>query len=542
MGRLKIRLLIIVAMIMVLCPSCVNRDMRFMLDDVESYISERPDSALSVLESIRKEDISGRKDKAKFALLYSMALDKNAIDVKDDSLVSIATDWYAGHGTPDERLKAFYYHGRVLENAGDNEGAMEKFVLAESESFQSTDNYAKGLLYSVMAGIYEDLFEWQNALKYYQLAKTSYEQANNVDKAARALLRICNIYLRYNETDSAEQILEEVNNINGLTYRTEDMRALVGLYFYRQTKAKEQLSLALETYLEKAHVIDWSEAATAYMELGEFKEALQALDEYVKGGGHLDAAYYIRKYELHDSLKQYDKSLLAYKRYSSMRDSILKVISSEDTKFLKERYENRIAEEKKQKLIWIICLCAIVFISVLMYIIYKIERRLEDRKKERQRYLEEIAEIEIERDSLKEIVENNHILGTEAQSVMKARLDILNHFLSSSIRKKADEIEKASGEIDAIIDNKTKFLRDTRIIFSGIYPEFITVLKSKGLSDGQIEICCLYALGLKGKDVINYTNRKRHYIDNMDIRDKLGLDEHSQNLDKYIQSLLKVSK
>ena len=112
--------------------SCADRVVIRELDNVETYISEHPDSALAVLDSISAMNIQGRKANAKFALLYSMALDKNYIDVMDDSLINIAVDWYHRHGTADERLKSYYYQGRVYQNAGDNEAAMESFVKAET--------------------------------------------------------------------------------------------------------------------------------------------------------------------------------------------------------------------------------------------------------------------------------------------------------------------------------------------------------------------------------------------------------------------------
>ena len=46
---------------------------------VESFIEERPDSALTVLQGMDKEALSGKEEEAKHALLLSMALDKNVI-------------------------------------------------------------------------------------------------------------------------------------------------------------------------------------------------------------------------------------------------------------------------------------------------------------------------------------------------------------------------------------------------------------------------------------------------------------------------------
>ena len=79
--------------------SCTNRKVIRQLDDIGSYINENPDSALSVLDSLSTAGIQGREANAKFALLYSIALDKSYIDATDDSLINIAVDWYRKQST-----------------------------------------------------------------------------------------------------------------------------------------------------------------------------------------------------------------------------------------------------------------------------------------------------------------------------------------------------------------------------------------------------------------------------------------------------------
>ena len=64
------------------------------LSQVESYIEEKPDSALVLLEQINTAELSGKEEKAKHALLYSMALDKNFVDKTDFEVLQPAIDYY----------------------------------------------------------------------------------------------------------------------------------------------------------------------------------------------------------------------------------------------------------------------------------------------------------------------------------------------------------------------------------------------------------------------------------------------------------------
>ena len=68
---------------------------------------------------------------AKYALLLSQALDKNYIDLQSDSIIAPAVRYYENHGTPDERMKAFYYRGRISMNANDYDNATEYFIKAD---------------------------------------------------------------------------------------------------------------------------------------------------------------------------------------------------------------------------------------------------------------------------------------------------------------------------------------------------------------------------------------------------------------------------
>lgn len=93
-----------------------------VLDNAEECIEQFPDSSLNILNTLEISRISNQAEKARYALLKSMALDKNYIDVTSDSLTSIALAYYKKHGSADEKLKAYYYNGKVKSYSGDYGG------------------------------------------------------------------------------------------------------------------------------------------------------------------------------------------------------------------------------------------------------------------------------------------------------------------------------------------------------------------------------------------------------------------------------------
>mgnify|MGYP003550535284 CR=1 FL=1 len=103
------------------------------LAHVESFINETPDSALNVLRDIDTDELTGDEEVARHALLLSMALDKNYIDETDDSLISIAKDYYEDTNDIKNQFLSLYYYGRVLYNRGDYSDAIVVYTTAESQ-------------------------------------------------------------------------------------------------------------------------------------------------------------------------------------------------------------------------------------------------------------------------------------------------------------------------------------------------------------------------------------------------------------------------
>ena len=59
-----------------------------VLNRAEAVMNESPDSALNLLRTLTFDDFQKEKNHARYALLHSQALDKNYIDVTNDSLIS----------------------------------------------------------------------------------------------------------------------------------------------------------------------------------------------------------------------------------------------------------------------------------------------------------------------------------------------------------------------------------------------------------------------------------------------------------------------
>ena len=93
----------------VIMTGCTTIQVRKTLNDVETYIAEHPDSALVVIGAIDTTDLNTRGLRAHHALLHAMALDKNYIDVTDDSLALKAVNYYQRRGSRKRYARSLYY-------------------------------------------------------------------------------------------------------------------------------------------------------------------------------------------------------------------------------------------------------------------------------------------------------------------------------------------------------------------------------------------------------------------------------------------------
>ncbi len=83
------------------------------MDKAESLMDSKPDSALVVLENIPASSVKGKEAAARYALLKSIALDKNCIDTTTFDVLQPAIDYYIKNGSPNEQLRTYYYQGRI---------------------------------------------------------------------------------------------------------------------------------------------------------------------------------------------------------------------------------------------------------------------------------------------------------------------------------------------------------------------------------------------------------------------------------------------
>ncbi len=116
---------------------------------------------------------------------------------------------------------------------------------------------------------------------------------------------------------------------------------------------------------------------------------------------------------------------------------------------------------------------------------------------------------------------------------IEERLNVLNRFITASVSKNLTT--SAADALDDYLKDKDRFIYSTRLSFIITHPGFVSYLKKSGLTEMEIGYCCLYCIGMNGKEIVSYLNKKSFYNSSSAIREKLGMARNKTNLDIFLR-------
>lgn len=149
-----------------------------------------------------------------------------------------------------------------------------------------------------------------------------------------------------------------------------------------------------------------------------------------------------------------------------------------------------------------------------------------------------ISQLESEGEHLKELLTEAK-LSKPVLDAIKERSDILNGLLAAKISDNDTYSKPYDIWINQITEDRKSFMNSTRLAFRASHPAFMKYLEDHGITESELNYVCLYAIGLRGKEIGEYIQIKRHYHTSTDIRKKLGLKEDDTNLGLHIRNLMK---
>lgn len=600
----SIRHLLMLLLLACCTASCSNHKQKEALDRAEYLMEAHPDSALIILNEIEKSELGSKKEQARYALLMSMALDKNYINTTAFDVLQPAIDYYIKKGTPDEKLRTYYYQGVIFLNKGNRDNALNSFTKGVHIANESEDSLTIARLLVAQGGLYYEFYEFDSYIKLYLKAADIYNGLSLKDSELDCLLNALNgsiLLENQHQCDSILNLLTKFNMLN-LTqkHRIQRQQLSYALKFGSEDEIRDLIHIQEENISSQNDILN---LALAYTQTGNYQKANSALDYVITSGQPYDTIRYLSiSIPALEGAGCYKEALDKYKRFCHKQDSINLQKFEKQVKSIEEKHQIELKAQhyarENAQIIWrsiggIIFLILVIIILYLLFYSNKAQKILaleraktseleneslkaekdkaiqqskitelenERLKSEREKLSLENKNLQLERDkkaleaenlahrvetlenesaSLKELIDSQEELPSEVQQAIKVRIEMLNALMAGYITDN-DQYEKPyESWIKELTDNTEEFMNSNRLAFQASHPRFIQYFEEHDLTVSEINYVCLYAIGLRGKEVGNYMKKRSHVNISSGIRKKLGIDKHETNIGIYVRKLLK---
>lgn len=534
--------------------SCCSRNISDRLNDIGSYIQERPDSALTALEMIDKGRLRNKRDIAYYSLLYATALDKNYIDTTDLSIIEPAVEYFSKNGSPDEKLKAYYYQGVINHNANKLNNAAISFHTAELYAAESSDMKYKGLLYSMFACVYRDTYNTSGYIKYIQKAEDLYIECGDRQNADKCLYDMACAKMGHSAYSQADTLFSlAAGKMRGDTL-------MMGLILSEHAKTKifkipaepaetiNLLECKKSSYRQEWSAEDWYLYAYAVASTGDLSRSDRITHVLDSNENIDDLSKYYWKYRISKAKGDYKNALNSFETVVRKQEQALEdALSSTVMETIKD-FETIEAQKHKTRsrinmLLSIIITLVFMLVGVIALLWFRKYR--ENKETEVNRLLNLASETQNEikqqkENSQKELLRLRSAYLNEIKGHMNSaqEFNILlqgnvhdsdNQFLLNKLKSafpdylNDPEAQKSiEKKINSYMNNIISNLRKD-------YPE---------INDTEVLFYCFHVLGFSSSAIASVMkiSMSNYYVRKSRLKEKIAR-EHYPNTDKYISHL-----
>lgn len=454
-------------------------------------------------------------------------------------------DYFSRHGNSNDQMLAYYLLGRAYHERGEAPMALQYYQEAAGKvDTTSTDcDYAQlSRVYSQMADIFYNQNLLRQELTYDKLAERYAWKGKDTLAALMNIEQASMAYERMNKPDSAIFVMEDVaHQYEQYGYPVDAAIALgtiVDILLKRgeYSKAKRYLT----QYEAKSGFFD------SFGNISSGREIYYRLKGlYFLYTNALDSAeFYFRK-ELTDGkdfnnqnagayglgmvyerLHQPDSAANYYRYAYAMNDSMYAQMATEDIERMQAMYdytrhqemakkerEKAVLEKNKMLLTLFLLIFTLLIAGTIVYKMYSENRKKQAIYIQNLRQLEQIqSEVFLLREHADEyeklIAEKEKLFIEQNAKMLEQRKKVLNdHFIiDKSVRESEiyKQLQKKQYGCNLTIDE----LRESRKLVIENFPEFNNLLFSKQykLSEKDFNVCVLFRLGFKSKEISNMLN------------------------------------
>ena len=566
-------ILLAVAAVMIVVACGESRHISDRFSQAEAVMQEYPDSALALLQAINPDDLTTDRGRAMHALLLSQAYDKNYIDLTDDSLITIAVDYFAPTNDHHYAMLAHYYHAVVNFNANDLATSSISCLEAEKHAITINNHQYLGMIYSLLAYINNYSYNFEEQLKYAQKSLEHFQMHGEEKYIPNALLNLARSFNNNQNFRESSQLYSEIvlhNADSAVTNEALKEHAHVKVLSHDYTTAKSLLLHSLKLRPDEFRSINYAELGIAYANENKLDSALFYVNTAKRCMAMTQDSAAVYRCEILISLKHndYKKAFELKNRHNSIQGNATytvwqQAVVKSQRDYLDQKNKVIIAERKLQQTYAFIVLGALI-ILIISLIIYLRNKRIKVNAKIIK--LQKILEWQ-KSNSEDQLKINNQTIRNLKEQLMQTTDK--NSDLQIELKQKTIELAEANKLIQQQL--QLKELADTNIrsselykmmrnfilhgkavtslehwekifnLIDGFYPHFRDTLYSLcKISDIEIKVCVLIKIGFTPTEIAILISSSKSNISS--IRSRLYIKIFKKNgvskdFDDFILSL-----
>lgn len=529
--------------------ACTNTpDVRLLQAD--RMMDSIPAEALSLLKSIDNTTGFSKKEQALYNLLYTQALDKNALTIENDSMIRAALDYYKGKSNSIELAKCYFYLGCFCVDVSLKKQAIEAFAEAENIAKPFDDLALLGLIYGRMENEYRQQQDWVNAFRMNDLTIRCFRKSKGTKNESLSYLSRGQMYINTHATDSAlyylQKAIDGFHSIGDTANCASSMVDIATLHL-RSREVKQAKKIALEARnLVKNSPDSQIELGLAliYEEEGQLDSARMIVLQQMNDP-QVPAKY--RLYFILSGIEQargdYPAALRALKEYSNRRDSIYNHHTANSAFRYAQLYNRQRAESEKETLLsqrrfWIVLSIALIgMVAILFLLMLNHKNR---RKHKNELY---IAGLENRISQLQLLAQKTEYRGSEKvetffQDYIETLKKLLEVNVCYSTNEKIRQIKTEEIWRKHLIANNLDTLKT---LVNNLYQGFGTYLKetySGQLTEKEMKVCLLTTCQIDIKGIATYLGASEKTVYNLRSKiSKLLSANSSESLEAIIDKL-----
>ena len=540
----------LILLLLVLLAACRHAGRTFeVLDKAEEFIQTyKPDSAYTLLKEIPNPQQYPEKERARWCLLMTQAIDKTYRTHTSDSLIRFAVHYYEKVNDLSKLPTAFYTLGRVQRDLKDNEHAVNSFLKALDLAKGSDDYKLQYLAASQLGHVYAYSRFIDEALKTYQQALYFAEQDNDSISSSYAnsyLGRVYGLQKDWNRSielyQKAISIAQQTSYIPALRLGLNELAAI-----YKCCEKYQEAADCLEQLISLENEASSGMEGAVYLNLGDLyrltdrndlaipylEKALQTKNLYTKRSAY-QCFYYV-----YTGQRNYQKAVEYNNLFWECNDSIQKIenrkaVITAEAKYKHEKLltEKQQLELKQSKLIfWGSSLLLVAIIIILLVYMDKkritirlfeqlhaIRSQIAENKRTIASYQEQIDSLSLRQSDYDDLQQEKASLEQEVSNLLEQneKLNSQKSQILVRLNQKDEEIKQYEEIIKQRENTPDIFTRikQTHTIEEKEWPELIARTDAlhqqfferlrkafPQLTETDLQLCCLMRLGYDKKE------------------------------------------